>query len=548
MSVKILEKRKPVKNSKVVKANVTAKIDIPLSQNMKIKENLNVDITDSDSGSMNENTKIEQSKQKNVIESSINQIVQKTITEEYNQIFQGIKGHMKLFYDYYKDKIILPSVKGEGHYHNQIKNIWEKKENECFINIVSDFLEEHILSVMDNIKKDKDKTEDLEKLIKILIRVRGKAHPQQVWELSRSLFIDSEFHTKMNKQPNLLPIKNGKILDLKFLEVRLRKKEDYFDFELPFEFNSNADLSNAEKFFSQIMNDKEVVDYLQILLGYCLTGETKLRCILIFWGKGSNGKSTLCDLLKNIMKKFHTAADKKIFIKQERGSSHTSHLMPLLNSRVAVLSETERDEQLNEGLIKALTGNDEIPCRELYGKQFSFIPQAKYIMLTNNKPIFDVNSTAMIDRIRYIPFKARFVDDQPKEGEFLKDTEFIDKLLSEYLNEVFIWLCIGANKYYQLNGILKVPQSLQDAKNEYINEIDNVSKFIQDNCNKKEGTKTKKNDLYESYKNYCIENAYKYLRNSDFYKRLEILGHSESKIKGTRYIKDLEFINNNYID
>lgn len=140
---------------------------------------------------------------------------------------------------------------------------------------------------------------------------------------------------------------------------------------------------------------------------------------------------------------------KKVFIKDNSNTSHTARLIPLVSAKLAIFSESEQFEQLNDDQLKSLTGGDDISARELYGKQFSFKPIAKYILLTNHKPNWNSHDQAMMDRIRYIPFNARFVDSPSNTSEYKRDVEFIDKLLTTNLHEVFEWLCIGAYKYYK---------------------------------------------------------------------------------------------------
>jgi len=463
---------------------------------------------------------------------------------DFDNIFKGEKGHADLFVAYHCDTIKLVS-ETEGYYFSQDFNMWVERSKSNFVLFISAFLDDHICNIIKDISKDKDKANKYFELTKIHKAVRNVKHCENVFKFAAPQLLDKTFKQKLNKVPHYLPISKGRLIDLKTLEIRLRTKDDLFDFELPYDFNPKK-ISKAKKFFGQIMkNDEEIVDYLQTMLGYCITGETDLRSMFIFWGAGSNGKSTLCELLKKILDKFYISADKKIFIKPERGSSHTAHLIPLVNARIAVLSETEEGEKLNESLIKALTGNDTISARELYGKQFSFKPVAKYIMLTNHKPTFNVNDQALLDRIRYIPFNARFAS-RPKEGEFLKDARFIDKLMSDYINEVFTWLCLGANNYYKLNGVIDVPKSLQEATDDYINEIDNVSQFIADMCERKQGESIKRTELYECYKNYCCDNGLTYQKQGDFYKRCQTLGFEEVKIRGVRQFKGITFVH--YID
>jgi len=458
---------------------------------------------------------------------------------DFDSLFEGEKGHAKLFVAYHQVKMKLISD-SEIYCFDDYLNLWIEKTKSDIVLELSTFLDDHISNIISNITNDKKKADRYYELVKIHKLVRNIKHCDNVYKFVAPQLADKTFKQKLNKVPNHLPINKGRVIDLKTLKIRKREMSDYFDFELPYDFTPK-EIKKAEKFFKQIMNsDKEVVRYLQTILGYCITGETDLRSMFIFWGAGSNGKSTLCELLKQILDKFYISADKKIFIKQERGSSHTSHLMPLVNARLAVLSETEEGEKLNESLIKALTGNDTISARELYGKQFSFKPVAKYIMLTNHKPTFNINDQALLDRIRYIPFNARF-SSHPKNGEFRKDAHFIDNLMNKHINEVFTWLCIGANNYYK-DGNIDVPKSLQDATNDYINEIDNVSQFISDKCDKKIDNIINRSELYDHYKDYCCDNGFTYQRNSDFYKRLDILGLEQVIVKGVRKIKGIQLI------
>lgn len=118
--------------------------------------------------------------------------------------------------------------------------------------------------------------------------------------------------------------------------------------------------------------------------------------------------------------------------------------------------------------------------------------------------------------------------------------------MTEYLDEVFTWLCIGANNYYNLGGNINIPKSLQDATKDYINEIDNVSQFITDKCAKDEKSTMNRSELYERYKDYCCDNGFTYQRNSDFYKRLDTLSFEQSIVMGVRKIKGIRMIN--YLD
>ena len=59
---------------------------------------------------------------------------------------------------------------------------------------------------------------------------------------------------------------------------------------------------------------------------------------------------------------------------------------------------------LNEGLIKDLTGNDRIAARYLYSKTFEFEPMLKLWMYGNAKPVISETTEGIWRHVRLIPF------------------------------------------------------------------------------------------------------------------------------------------------
>ncbi len=453
------------------------------------------------------------------------------IKDELLLLLSGEHGHAKLFeWDFINDVKVISDT--DAYLFIQSKNLWLKLKTSDLSSTIGDWLEEKIKKHIDNCKQDDN---NYSKLKKVLTKAQTLSHRLNIIKdatTKTSKLRDETFINQINNYPNILPISKGRLINLETLKIRLRQKTDYFDFELPFEYKSK--FTNANKFFSQLMcNDQEIIDYLQIILGYCLTAETDMRSLFIFWGVGSNGKSSLCDIMKTILGKYYTALDKKAMILSELTPSHTSHLMPLLTARLAVLSETAENEKLDAKSIKTLTGCDTISCREIYQSQVTFIPKCKYIILTNHKPNFNIDDQAMVDRIKYIPFNARFTS-EPKEGEFLKDSKFIEELSTTNINEVFSWLVIGANKYYRNRKHIAIPKKLKDATNDYINEIDTVAQFINEKCKIDSKSRVKCPDFYESYESYCCDSGVNYIKKLEFFKKIE-KQYPKLKSNGVQY-------------
>jgi P4 family phage/plasmid primase-like protien len=490
------------------------------------------------------NTKVEvEAKLNPIIEEMGDKLADKVETQEFNNLFRSHVGLASIFVEYNRDNIKLLNKNGDGYTFSIMNNLWVYRDACYFPRTVADFLDVHLNDVIQKYRDSGNKDMDTyKKLLKVQTSICNITFCEKVFDAAKRDLIDCEFPAKLNKVSYLVPIRKGRVVNLKTLEVRQRTSKDLFDFEVDADV-MKGETPRADKFFREIMNnDTNVLEYLQTNLGYCMTGETDQRCIYILWGEGSNGKSCLMNVLQKAMNKLAVTVDKKVFVKTDSGSNHTAHLIPLVGARAAVMSEMSENEELNDKTIKQLTGGDEISARQLYGKQFNFKPCAKYLILTNYKPILDVSDIAMVDRVRYFPFLARFTDD-PKGSEIRRDTKFIDELLNHHFDEIFTWLCRGAFKYYSLvakNQPIPIPKSLTEAKNAYMAELDTVSKFVDESCEKVVKNRYKRGDLFAAYQVWCSVNNETHLRDSKFYKRLEVMGYAAKKSQGNHYITGLK--------
>lgn len=74
------------------------------------------------------------------------------------------------------------------------------------------------------------------------------------------------------------------------------------------------DTGYINNFMSMIFGgDKNLVEYMQRLLGYAITGQNKEQCMIIFYGKGSNGKSLLLSIIEELLEIYCVRAEKELF-------------------------------------------------------------------------------------------------------------------------------------------------------------------------------------------------------------------------------------------
>lgn len=309
---------------------------------------------------------------------------------------------------------------------------------------------------------------------KLITNLKSAPYINNIAKALAGYDIDKDFETKViNRKPNELPLKDGKIINLKTLEVRDRCFTDYWSFECNASFlGEKANLSTVEKFFNDIScGSNDLVDYHRRLWGYMLTGEISDRSLHIFWGNGCNGKSSIINIFSNITGNFSAALSEDVMLKKtSRGAN--PELMPLLTARCGALPESDKKEELNSKRVKTITGDDLITARHLFGHAISFKTQCKPIWATNHKPKINVDDPAILDRLKLIPFLARFDKNQ-------ENTDYIKDLQENKLDEFLTWFCLGAYDWY--NGQELVPCSeMTREMNKYISENDAIAEFIED--------------------------------------------------------------------
>jgi len=456
--------------------------------------------------------------------------------EDIADIFAQDQGHMRLFVKAHHTSIVVVDPKIDGHcyiYHN-ITGIWQQKANIFIQSAIGDWIENyindyriHLCQRLKVVLSDLEKgmvEKDIKDVTKVLRSVRSSSRNTFMKVLTK--LYSEDFESKLNKTAYLIPIQNRKVIDLRTGELLDRTKAMMFSFECPVSFTPNACLAKVERFFSEVMNgDQDMVRYFQKVLGYSITGEISERCLFICYGSGANGKGAVFETLKLILKSFYIAANKDVFIKANSKSHHgassmpSPHLMDLKVGRMAVFSESEEGEELNEGKLKELTGGDTINARALFKNNESFISQNKLFLQTNHRPHFS-HTQSMIDRIRYIPFNARFVKDPvPSTNERKADEKVKTWLRGEGLNSVFTWLVNGATDWYT-NGFGEIPNVAKTATEEYLKDLDIFSNFV-DARLVKDNTLTVKNsvrsnDLYVAYKLWCALDDIKPVKDSKF--------------------------------
>lgn len=328
---------------------------------------------------------------------------------------------------------------------------------------------------------------------------------------------------QLDTYPWLLNCQNG-TLDLKTGELRQHDAGDLITRILPVDHDPNAECPTWERFLKEITgDDSELVDYLQRVVGYALTGDTSEHCMFLLYGTGANGKSTFLNVLAKLLGPFAKQAQAdSLMVRRSEGAR--TDIARLAGARLVITSEAESNHKLAEGLVKQITGGDTVTARHLYQEEFEFAPQFKLFLATNRPPNIEGTDEGIWRRIHLIPFEVTFPPDK-------RDKTLPDKLQAE-LRGVLAWAVRGCLEW-QKDG-LQPPESVLAATKEYRAESDVVAQFIDDCCSLDSEASIVAKDLYGSYQTWCEENGEGLVSKSVFGQRLKSRSLKQTRTKQVR--------------
>ncbi|MEU2282511.1 phage/plasmid primase, P4 family [Streptomyces sp. NPDC013178] len=254
-----------------------------------------------------------------------------------------------------------------------------------------------------------------------------------------------------------------------------------------------------ERFLTDTFGDdaegREMIGYLQLLLGYSVTGDVGGQILPFLFGSGKNGKSVLLDVLMKLLGDYADAAPPG-FLMARPYEGHPTDLAELHGRRVIVCSEVKPGDKFDEARVKLLTGGDRIKARRMRQDFFSFEPTHKLWLLGNHRPEVGTGGFAFWRRMRLIPFE-RVVPDHRKIDNLA------DILVTEEGPEILGWLIDGARRYLAGDRDLTGPERVRIATNVYAETEDHTGRFYEECCCLGRELRAEQTALYAAYKTWC---------------------------------------------
>jgi putative DNA primase/helicase len=335
-------------------------------------------------------------------------------------------------------------------------------------------------------------------------------------------------------------------VDLRTGEVRPHRRDDCITKIAATAYDPAARCPAWEEFLRGVFEgDGELVGFVRRLFGYALTGQTSEHVLAVFWGSGSNGKSTLLETVMAVVGPDYTMKAPHNLLMARDHETHPTERADLHGKRLVCAVETEDGKRLAESLVKELTGGDTIRARRMRENFFEFAPTHKLVLCTNHKPQVRGTDNGIWRRLRLVPFGARFwnPDEPAKPGESRPPHLRADKGLKDRLaaerEGILAWMVRGCLEW-QRDG-LGLPKRVAEATSEYRGEEDLIGQFVTDRCERWDDARVKASDLYAALRQWCERRGLKDCPSQRaFGEGMTAAGYERTTSNGTWY-KGLRF-------
>jgi len=435
------------------------------------------------------------------------------------------KGNGALFADVFKDRCRFNITAKEWYQYNG-KN-WLEDTGGMEVSILAKQLANELLLYSFSLEETKK-----EPYRKHIMRLGQLRYRKTMIEDARDKYYISA--DDLDKDPYQFNCKNG-VLNLKTFEFKEHNSSDLLSKISNVVYDPKIRSTDFINFMEQIMQgDKDKIDYLQKILGYALTGDTREESAYFLYGATTrNGKGTLMGTYDYMMGSTEGYAmnilPETLAQKKSKDSRQASGDIARLKScRFLNMSEPPKRMIFDVALFKTLLGRDPITARHLREREFEFQPIFKLFINTNFLPVMTDDTVFTSGRVNVITFDKHF-------NELERDKGLKERLRqAENISGVFNW-CIEGLKSFYLMGATP-PAAVQASTNEYRSNSDKIGNFIEE-CLEVSERNIKAKDVYDEFNTWCTSYGYGAENKGNFFAELKAKGllASQGKINGVAY-------------
>jgi putative DNA primase/helicase len=356
-----------------------------------------------------------------------------------------------------------------------------------------------------------------------------QAKARETLDVLKNSFSDPKILDRINPNPYIINCKNG-LIDVRNMELAPHTPDHISTFQINANYNENSKCPLFDKFLKEILigqdrkPDFDLIKIIQEFMGYCLFPRIPFHKAVIFYGKGSSGKSKLVEILEHLING-HTSN-----VHFEIIGVDTFATADLSNSLLNISAEVSANGKFKDNIVKQIIAADTIRVQRKNQPAFDFKPFAKHIITANNLPLSADKSCAYFRRFIIIPFNQQFlskieIDQKPiviRESIKVEDPDIIDKLKME-LDGIFLFALRGLERLLKNKGFTKSEQVINMLKIFKIRSS-SVESFISEATETSSDDQILFKDVLTHYIEYCNKHTIPSLSRAKFSQEVKDLG------------------------
>ena len=298
-------------------------------------------------------------------------------------------------------------------------------------------------------------------------------------------------------------------------------------------YSPDASCPVFDMFLSQVFESGDTVQFVQEWFGYTLYSGHKANSLLIGVGSGANGKSTLFDVLAQLVGLANVASVPLSNFNSEFG------LEPLIGMKLNLATESDADA-FKTGKLKALTAGEAISVNRKNKPEITMILPTKFVFLVNELPILSDSSLGFERRLLILPFNQTFTPDE-------QDKDLSKKLTAE-LQGILNWTMAGLQRLMDNNFQFTRSRAMEQAKESYFGIGNPVERFLKEKVIKEPNNKIESTEFMNAYRLWMIGKGYPYKgtdspqvfwRMFDEAARKELIEYQRKKSNGKNIVLDI---------
>ncbi|MBA0054316.1 DNA primase [Streptomyces sp. AJS327] len=300
--------------------------------------------------------------------------------------------------------------------------------------------------------------------------------------------------------PYLMSFRNV-VVDLRDGSFREHRPEDMNTFFIDVDYKPEAKAERWERFLRECHPGCDSMPgFLQELTGYGITGYGVERIFVMHVGPTTNGKTTFTATVEDVFKAATKRADAALFQRRRESGGPRADVVGLRGRRLVISSEWPANMPLDQALMKAVTGDQNITARGVYAKtEITFKPVCLVQVDTNYVPEVDPTDAALWQRVRVVPWNEDF---RSREDRHLQAT------LRQEREGIAAWAVAGAVAWYRKyeNGQgLDFPEAVEKRTAHYRDSSHPLSGFIGEEFEVEEGAFVPKAETWTRYQTWAEE-------------------------------------------